>query len=196
MSFRASAIIMIFFLAGCQPNFFVRGEYGYGSQWFLAKLANDYQTGLNSKNKPLPSLPADGHYLSLSLGAKTQINEHFDTTLAAGPVILSPTKGPTSEYVGFEIKPRIIYTDWIFHPYLEGIAGVGNTSKRWRGEGTHHLFSVGGSLGVAVPLTDSWEFDAGYRFYHLSNGSAIFGSPKPNVGYNTDMLYLGFQYNF
>jgi Lipid A 3-O-deacylase (PagL) len=185
-------LLLLISLAGCRSsNLFIRGEYGYGSQWLIAKEANEYQGGIRLNGTPKPALPVDGYYLNLAVIGRTEIADDVKLGLALGPVMFAPTKGPVGEFFGFEVKPRLSYTNWRIQPYLEGLAGAGHTSKRWEGEGSHYQFSVGGGLGLAIPLGANLEIDFGYRIYHISNGSAFFGSPKPNVGYNTDMIYLG-----
>jgi len=122
--------------------------------------------------------------------------DNIDLGLSRGPSLFSPTKGPKGDYIGAEVRPRLTYTGWAVHPYIEGFGSIGRTQHRWEGEGTKFQFSTGGSLGLAIPLNDDWEVDLGYRFYHISNGSSIFGTTKPNVGYNTDIVYFGLQRNF
>jgi len=189
-------LVIFLLLSGCQSvETFTRAEYGYGSQWLIAKGFNDQQTG-TWDGRLRAAVPMDGHYVSLAVGGRIEIFDNVDLGLSLGPSLFSPTKGPEGDFIGGEFKPRLSYTGWAVHPYIEGFGSIGRTQHRWEGEGTKFQFSVGGGLGFAVPLNDAWEVDLGYRFYHISNGSAIFGTTKPNVGYNTDMVYFGLQRNF
>lgn len=190
-------LILFILLSGCQSiDIHTRAEYGYGSQWLIAKEFNDQRTELTWEGEQRAAVPMDGHYVSLAIGGRIEILDNIDLGLSFGPSLFSPTKGPEGNFIGAEIKPRLAYTGWTVHPYIEGFGNIGRTQHRWEGEGTKFQFSIGGGLGLAVPLNESWEVGLGYRFYHISNGSKIFRTTKPNVGYNTDMIYLSLQHNF
>jgi hypothetical protein len=92
-----------------------------------------------------------------------------------------------------ELAPRVGYDAGFLEPYVSGLIGIGATEKLWWGEGTRFQFSVGGSLGLSVKLFKYFRGHIAYRFFHISNGSAIFGTKKPNKGYNTDMVVVGLE---
>lgn len=190
---------VLLFSGCCGAETFARVEYAYGVPFGLAKVRNDTKTGYRSNGEPEGGLPMNGHYGAIKVGIRTEIAENVDLGIAAGPAIFAPTKGPSEEFFSLEANPRLTYTGWAIRPYAEIVAGIGFSDRhRWEYEGTQRLFSIGGGAGVTIPLDEKekWELDVGYRFYHVSNGTKVFGAKEPNVGYNTDLLMLGIQYNF
>lgn len=185
-------------LSGCRgTETFVRGEGAFGSSVAFAKLRNDQKTEPRADGTPAPGTPMNGIYTSIKAGIRKEVFTDTKLGIAIGPAIFVPTKGPSEEYFSAEAIPHITYVGWPIHPYFEVLAGVGfSDRKRWEGEGTQYLFSIGSGIGVSIPLNKRWEIDVGYRYYHVSNGTKVFGSPDPNVGYNTDLFMLGAQYNF
>lgn len=187
-------IAFLLLCTGCNP--IARVEYGYGSQYAVAKLANDLATGDNILGKPKAALPMDGHYASFKIGTVERFTDSIDVDASIGPAIFSSTKGPSGNFYVIEASPRFTYRTGLIEPYISGLLGVGYTEKLWPGEGTRFQFSVGGSIGLAVKFSESWSAYLGYRFFHVSNGSAIFGTKKPNVGYNTDMIVIGLEHGW
>jgi len=165
-------------------------DYGYSAQWGLAKSANDFARGAHEDGTPKLGVPLWGHYVFVGAGAEAPLG---DITVGAsgGPKVFLPARGHLDPLPGCEIRLRGSYGRETLRPYLEGFASYGrSTGSRWSGEGTRDLFGVGGTVGLSFRL-EAWGIDLGYRFHHLSNGSAIFGSPEPNAGYNGDMVIVG-----
>ena len=172
-------------------------EYGAGTPFAVGKIINDHDPGYRDDGEPRGGLPMDGHYLSMKVGIQHEFFPDFNFDVAGGPTIWIPTKGTEGEYFAADAVGRISYLGIkYFYPYIEGLLGVGRLEHHWIGEATKHQFSSGGGLGIIIPVEDHWKLNLGYRAYHISNGSAIFGTERPNVGYNTDLFFFGFQYDF
>ena len=197
----ALLLILTLMCLGCNnTKYFVRSEYGYGTPFAMGQAIVDAHNGINKEDGLKDQgLAMDGHQISIKAGVRGSVAENVDLSIAAGPSIYLPTKGvqPKEEFVSFEVTPRMYYTKWFIHPYGEVLLGVGWTDHhKWEGQSTRWNFSLGGGIGVEYPIDDHWTIDLGYRTYHISNGSNVFGSPKPNHGYNTDMIIMGLQYDF
>lgn len=191
---NTAVALLVSLSVGC-ATLETRADYGYVSQFGVAKEANDYVKGRADSGRLRPDVPFDGHYLFAGVSAG-HASSSMTVTATGGLSVLLPTRGPESDLVGAEVRVRGELVGLVVHPYAESFAGVGwTTGRRWEGEGTKHLYSVGGILGVSVPL-DGWFVDLGYRFHHLSNGSALFGTREPNVGYNGDAVILGIRRGF
>jgi opacity protein-like surface antigen len=187
----------MFLFSSCSFAPFIRAEYGPGTPFAVGKLINDDSVGYRDDGRAKAGLPMDGHYLSLKFGVQQEIFPDFNFDIAAGPTTWIPTSGPNGEYYSADAVGRVSYLGIkYFQPYAEGLLGVGRLEHHWIGEATKHQFSSGGGLGIIVPIEDHWKLSFGYRVYHISNGSAIFGTKRPNVGYNTDLFLFGFQYDF
>lgn len=190
-------LLLLTILNGCTFIPLIRTEFATGSPFAVAKVINDNVEGFRSNGWPKAALPMDGYYTSIKGGIHKDITEDFNLSLALGPAIFIPSKGPRGNYYSLDFAPRISYISLdLFYPYVEGLVGIGRLEHRWLGEATKHQFTIGGTLGVTVPIIDYWKLDFGYRIYHISNGSAIFGTRRPNVGYNTDLFIFGIQYDF
>jgi hypothetical protein len=192
------SLVVVSLLAGCNSTKFVRADYAYGSQFALAKQANDFSKGYKADGNPKFGLPLDGHYLSLMFGAENYLFSDIVGALMLGPAGISPTKGPDTEFLSVEARLRFTYTKLRVQPFIQGLAGIGFSHKqKWEGEGTQLLYSTGGTLGFGIPFDkDKWRIDVGYSFYHISNGATIFGAKSPNAGYNTDMIIFGVERKF
>lgn len=189
-------IVFLSLFNGCS-SVFTRLEYGPASQFAIGRIINEDSTGLRSDGRVKGGMPMNGHYTSFKIGVKNDLSDDIRLSIAAGPALFVPTKGPDGSFYSVDATPRLTYTGWKhLHPYVEGLVGVGNLEKRWEGEATKWQFSTGGGIGVMIPLKKHFKVDIGYRLYHISNGSAIFNSPRPNVGYNTDLVLFGIRYNF
>jgi len=194
--YRISVIFFLLCLSGCGSLIYhSRVDYGYGSQFAIAKPLNDFVTGINIKGEPRGDLPMDGHYTAVKIGARVAIMDAL-LDIDIGPAIFVPTKGPDNNLYTAELSFKLMPSTHYVRPYIEPFAGVGRSDHRWDGEGTKLLFTVGGSIGASLILSPQWELDVGYRFYHASNGALIFGTKKPNVGYNTDIVLLGVKGRF
>jgi len=182
-------------VSGCAPTgVILRGDYGYGAQYAIAKSVNEISEGVKEDGEPRLGLPLDGHFAYLGIGLRWETCG-LDPSILLGPSIFIPTRGPKNDLVGLELRVRLAYSDLPVRPFIEGFFGYGYTRRRWWGEGTHHLFSVGGTIGVSIPI-ESWSLDLGYRYHHISNGAVVFGAKSPNAGYNTDMLIFGIEKRF
>lgn len=194
-------LLSLILLNSCsQSKYFVRGEYGYGTPFAVADAIVNMHDGIDKRDGlKRSSLPMDGHYGSIKVGVRGLVFGDLGLSIAVGPALFSPEKGVSSneEFLSFDVTPRLYYAEWFIYPYIEALAGVGWTDRRkWEGQATQWNFSIGGGIGVEVPINKHWSIDFGYRNYHISNGSQIFGSPSPNHGYNTDLIIGGLQYNF
>lgn len=176
-------IISILLLAGCETSI-TRVDYSYHNPFLIGHYMN----------KGTQSEPINGHSTSIRLGNREEL-ENFDLELTVGPTILLRDSGDGKLFTA-EAVPRVIYKQFFLRPYLEAILGIGYLPHKWDGEATNLQFSVGGTLGISVPLSKNWEFDVGYRYYHVSNGSSIFGTERPNIGYNSDGIAFGFSFKF
>lgn len=177
--------MLIVLLTGCQSSKIGRFDYSYQTPFAIGKVINHNGNGRSMI----------GHYISTRFGLRDDISQDFDVELSIGPAAFF-REGGMGQYYGIEATPRLTYTNWFFRPYLEGLVGVGYLPHKWEGEATNHQFSVGGALGITIPINKQLEFDLGYKYYHISNGSAIFGSPRPNDGYNSDGIVAGITYKF
>lgn len=175
-------------MAGCSnSSWMVRGEYAPATSFAIAKVINDNHA----------SHTMQGHYVSVRGGLRFDLNEEFELDLDVGPSGFF-REGGEGQYFGAETAPRLVYSglNLPVNFYLESLFGVGYLPQKWVGEATNFQFSLGGGVGISIPIDKHWEIDLGYRLYHISNGSGIFGSPRPNVGYNTDFVLFGLSYHF
>ncbi|GLU32889.1 acyloxyacyl hydrolase [Trinickia caryophylli] len=120
---------------------------------------------------------------------------HFSLVGEAHVAYWHPTQGASRRDVyeiGVSPMVRFIKSSGAIRPYIEAGAGV-------RGL-THAAISDSFSLGTAFQFTETvgvgaqfgarQQYQAGFRFQHVSNG----GIKEPNPGINFSQLYL--QYNF
>ena len=77
-------------------------------------------------------------------------------------------------------------------PYLEGAIGFHLISKTFINADRKFstAFQFGDHLGTGVRFGDRQQFDLGYRYQHLSNGSI----KKPNQGINFNQIRFGYHF--
>jgi hypothetical protein len=87
---------------------------------------------------------------------------------------------------------RFIKSDGPIHPYVE--AGVGVRLLSHPSISSHYTmssaFQFADMVGVGASFGSRQQYEAGFRFQHLSNASI----KEPNPGINFEQLYV--QYNF
>ena len=187
-------IVILFLLVGCHtPSFIIRPDYAYGGQFAIAKKLNDLHQNLNDGD-----LPLIGHHAALLVGVKAKVDSTpFDLETVIGPSIFVPEHTTNKDFISIEVGWRALIRGLGISPFIEARVGAGYTvGEKWIGEGTRHMYSVTGTIGLSTKITDHFRLETGYRFHHLSNGSLLFGSPQPNYGYNSDMIVVGLSYDF
>lgn len=93
---------------------------------------------------------------------------------------------------GFTPVLRFIKSSGWFRPYLEGGVGIRMLShvRETDDRTLSSSFQFADMLGVGAQFGGHQQYQAGFRFQHVSNG----GLEKPNPGVNFGAIYL--QYNF
>jgi len=192
-------LLIVSLLIGCHnPSLIVRSDYAYGGQFAVAKELNDWRTGLDEDGDPCGDLPLVGHHAALLFGVRTEVEyTPFDLEMVVGPAVFVPKGTTNGDFMSVELGSRALIRNFNISPFLEARVGVGYAvGGRWIGEGTRHLYSVTGTVGLSARVGDHFKLEVGYRFHHLSNGSVIFGSSLPNSGYNSDMVVFGLSCDF
>lgn len=81
-------------------------------------------------------------------------------------------------------------------PYIDCTLGFAYFDPRIKEQATNWGFIINPNIGLRFKLTESLYIYGQYGVWHFSNGSSIFGSPKPNHGINTDLVSLGIEVKF
>lgn len=114
--------------------------------------------------------------------------------LQGGPSFTVPTAGETGRGYSLEGAFRLRVTDSEdVQPYALFGLGVLVFDEQWSAQATSWGFTVNFGFGTLLKLTERTRLVMEYRYWHESNGSALFGSPRPNPGYDSDMIFFGFQ---
>lgn len=127
-----------------------------------------------------PVLAASGFFLDLSVGAEAT----------------RPLSGEEGFLLGISTQQRLRYSLLPLQPYLLTSAGFDYLTQSWDKQGTNYGFVLQVGLGFLYPYSPTKSFTLDYRVWHESNGSAIFGTPGPNPGYNSDCIFLGYEVRF
>lgn len=180
-------IALLALLCGCS-TYTISVEQGYGTQLSIAKAIN---TSPRYDDRSIT-----GHYTSIKVGIEEKIGPGLKVNPRAGPALFVPNTTGNSDLYTFEVATRLSVRVESWRPYLEAGAGIGRPSHQWEGEGTKLLFTASGTVGSRIEVLENLELNLGYRFYHISNGSRIFGTDPPNVGYNTDVFLFSIQGKF
>lgn len=143
------------------------------------------------------SLQPEGTYSSsimggAHLGVAHSISDNLDLDLLFGPNIYIPLNDKNGELFSVEFNPRLRYGQET-QPYFGVFFGPGYAVDRWEPQATSWGFVLGVDLGLRIKF-NKFYLTVGYRIWHTSNGSKVFGSPGPNPGSNMSMLLFGVEW--
>ncbi|CAE6689396.1 acyloxyacyl hydrolase [Paraburkholderia haematera] len=146
---------------------------------------------------------ADHHLEKLDLGLVWDPNLtwwkigdwHFSLIGEAHVAWWHTNEGDVHENIGeFGVTPiiRFIKGSGAIRPYIEAGAGIRLLSSPTISSDytVSTAFQFASMAGIGVQFGNLQQYQAGYRFQHISNG----GIKEPNPGINFHQLYL--QYNF
>lgn len=113
----------------------------------------------------------------------------------AGPMYVIPTDGKSNAF-GFDIATKLILVKWAVEPYLEIGTGYLYMAEKWEEQATNYGFTLQGGIGVRYQMPGQGKVGIAYRQWHESNGNKIFGSPRPNPGFEAGGLFLSYEVGF
>jgi len=183
-------ILILIFFSGCQGLFRER--------WARNELGIGYSVGLSKTLNLGNSRPIEIIHKGFRIGDEfIKLSERWKIDAFAGPAITVPINDQNATGIGLDLLSRIRYTYWIgLEPYLSLKLGFHYFDKRLEPQATNWGVILGGGLGTRVRLTkDFWLFGE-YQLWHQSNGSKVWGAPRPNPGWNCDLFIIGIEYKF
>ncbi len=124
------------------------------------------------------------------LGYYFRDNLSVNGELLGGGIVIEDGPDDDASAVGINILFRWHFMegeDWTV--YLDGGAGLLQTSETFPASGTHFNFTPQGGIGGTLKLHGRSHLIGGVRWYHLSNNDKNGGVRNP--GYDSALLYAG-----
>lgn len=181
------SIVLIFLLfSGCSP--YIRTEGGAGTPFFISEYYNEGTSP--------GAVDWDVANFSVQYGGTLVECGEWKGLGSIGPTVVQPLDGNGSTGSGLGALIWMQAPQWsdFFGPYIVAGPGVVYFSERLEDQGTHYGFLLQAGIGNRFRVDDTTSITIDYRFFHESNGSAIFGTPGPNPGYNSDMVFIGLEW--
>lgn len=115
-----------------------------------------------------------------------------------GAEITSYRVGSDDSYgISGDLNLRLRYDTGVLEPYIFAQHGIGSWSPKFDGQGSHWGFPTSFGAGNRFQLWENKWLFLEYRVFHESNGAGTFlKSPEPNPGFNTDMIFVGVEFEF
>ena len=117
-----------------------------------------------------------------------------------GPTGTMPTDGTGGVGVGLTGGLRVLFCLAVIEPYIFGTSGIEYYHERWHKDeivqDTFWGFPTEIGVGSRFPIANKKWITLDYRFFHQSNGAGKFNDCYPNPGFNTDILMLGYEFEF
>jgi len=190
LKMKVKFIYLLIFLSGCHKDFLVknysRTEVGIGKPIFISKTIIR-----NGKGNPV-----DIVHESSYIETKVFKVKNIETAVGLGISGAQTINGQDCIGTGLDLKPRIIYPIKSFELYFSLKAGFHYFDHKPNEQATNWGFVLGAGPGIGLKTSENTSIFAQYEVWHFSNGSSIFGSPRPNRGINTDVVSLGIEYRF
>jgi len=174
-------IFLAVFLSGCSP--FYRVSVGSGYSGPISRMTPGFRE-------------TAARYIEGGVGWENHLTDRlWQDNMWCGQFVM-PYGADESNGIGIEHISRFRYDFGKWEPLIAPHVGFLNTNKKWDGQATTWGFSLGGSLGLRYEVEKNTWITGEYRLYHFSNGSRVFGSPRPNDGYNIDLFILGAEFKW
>ena len=168
-------LLLPLLLSGCA----IRGEIGAG--------------GPGLAHEAIGGKAESPRRFALLAGGEVMRDGDLSLDLFAGPAAVAVDG--SVRCAGIDATPRVRYTGLgLLEPYMT--LELGAAWADFEAQGTGWGFTLGIGPGARMRISDRTWVSLDYRAWHESNGSAIFGSPGPNPGYNGDVLLLGMEWRF
>lgn len=137
----------------------------------------------------------EASHFSIKIGKKIYEGNHFDLDVFLGPSIIIPVN-KDGLGASADINPRLIYNSRTLKPYVGFSASMFYSDVKLKPQATKWGFLLSASVGLLFPMSSNWNGFVEYKAWHESNGSRVFGTKRPNPGFNSDIIMVGLEYEF
>lgn len=124
-----------------------------------------------------------------------QVVGPFYGTVGIGPSLIQPTDGKATA-LALDTAATFYYADWDWQPYILLGAGLFRSAAKWGEQATHWGFVLQGGVGVRREIAEGQHLHFGYRQWHESNGSRVFGHDNENPGIEGGSFWGGWSLAF
>ena len=176
-------VFIIMFSTGCST---MTAEFGSGGGATIG-ASNEINLGSGERIQMTQ--------LEARIGTIVPLTNTFDLHLAIGPNLVIPTDSHDNA-LGLDGTIRVLYNDTYPRPYVGLHIGASYMFNRWEEQATDWGFTLGPIVGTEFKINESSSILVEYRFWHESNGSKMFGTRRPNPGYNADTAFILWQIKF